>query len=676
MKKYINRLVILSGCAMALVACDENSWNDKLDGFEVPVQNDVQTIDYTMTSVDYATLAGLSTAKNYAGDKANELKAVGSQGYFTDVITAEEYVPFFLAQERFPYFALDNGSVVRVTYNTVAGQPDVVVGAVNADKYTVTTEDYMTAWGSEEDYTEAFAPSATAARNLPKILKAAYPDAAEGDYVIVNYKEAATDPVFNTPEEPEQPAYEMSSVLGSLVKGSTIDIKGLVVAVSTQGPIVADAAGSVFVYLPTNNSDLKVGDQVEITGASVSTYNYGFQIAKGSEAVVVGNQAVTNPTAKEWSAAEIDAFKEASLASGATPISPIYSKFTGTVTVSGNYINIVLDGTTVQVSPYGANADVKAALVDGSTVTFEGYVMALASKGKYLNTVITSVGDSKFSTLAVTSAASRAVEVASENLNAIYTFDGSAWTSPADMVVLNHADYQAMGQKYDNLSGTTPESVIPTYLTVKYPYAQADEVRYVVYNYYNGSATVIRCAECVYNGTEWTGGFNGTTVATAQFVKAAGEWVYSPDVTITLPAGKGIEISTLYYQTCVDWVAQNVENGAAYVSSYGNNEYYCGTSAYQGNVDLRPSAAKTQYAGYADMTDDEVVALEKTRFESEVFPAALAILHPDAAPTASGIIPVYTINFFYYDGVTKPATIIYHVTAPGKFEFQSCTWND
>lgn len=674
MKKYINRLVVLSGCALALVACDDNSWNDKLDGFEVPVQNNTQSIDYTMTSVDYATLAGLSTAKTYAGDNASDLKAVGSQGYFTDVITAEDYIPFFLGQERFPYFFADNGSVVRVTYNTTAGQPEKVVGVVNADKYTVTTEDYITAWGSDVDYTEAFAPSAAASRNLPKILKAAYPDAAAGDYVIVNYNQSATDPVFNTPEEP---AFEMSSVLGSLTKGSTIDIKGYVAAISTQGPIVTDAAGSVFVYLPSNNSELKVGDQVEISGASVSTYNYGFQIAKGAEAVVVGNQSVTAPAPKAWTGTEVDAFVSSSMASDATPVTPIYSKFTGTVSVSGSYINIKLDGTTVQVSPYGANNAVKEVLTDGATVTFEGYVMALASKGKYLNTVITKVGEQSFSTLAVAAGAvSRAVEVASESFNAIYTFDGSAWTAPSDMVVLNHSDYQAMGQKYDNLSGTTPEAVIPTYLGQKYPYAQADDVRYVVYNYYNGSATVIRCAECTFNGTEWTGGFNGTTVMTAQFVKTGGKWEYSPNVTITLPAGKGIEISTLYYQTCVDWVAANVENGPAYVSSYGNNEYYCGTSAYQGNVDLRPSAAKTQYAGYADMADEEVVALEKTRFESEVFPAALAILHPDAAPTASGIIPVYTINFYYYDGTTHAATIIYEVTAPATFEFQSCTWND
>ncbi|MDE6051536.1 MAG: hypothetical protein K2G08_07600, partial [Paramuribaculum sp.] len=273
--------------------------------------------------------------------------------------------------------------------------------------------------------------------------------------------------------------------------------------------------------------------------------------------------------------------------------------------------------------------------------------------------------------------ASRAVTVASTAENAMYMFDGSKWTAVANMTVLNHADYQAMGQSYDNLSGNSPKELLPTYLRQTYPYAQADDIRYVVYTYYNGSTNVTRCAECRYTGTEWTGGFNGTTVVTAQFVKKAGAWVYSPDVEITLPAGRGVAISTLYYQTCVDWVAANVPDGSAYVSSYGNNEYYCGTSAYQGNVDLRASAAKTQYPGYDSMTDDEVIALEKERFEKEVFPAALAIIHPDAAPTSKGVEPFYTIHFFYYTGsATLPATIIYQVTAPGVFTFQSCTWNE
>ena len=59
--------------------------------------------------------------------------------------------------------------------------------------------------------------------------------------------------------------------------------------------------------------------------------------------------------------------------------------------------------------------------------------------------------------------------------------------------------------------------------------------------------------------------------------------MYDPNVTITLPVGKGIEISTLYYQACTDWVFENIDkplgstgikSGMFYVTSYGNNEYY------------------------------------------------------------------------------------------------------
>ena len=253
MKKYINRLVILSGCAMALTACDDNSWNDKLDGFEVPDKNAAtQTVEYTMTQVDYATIAGLSTAKAEAeaNNAADALKAVGSLGYFSDEISAEDYIPFFLADERFPYFALSNGSAVKVTYETMAGQPAEVTGAVNAQKYTVSTDDYISAWDSDENYTEAFAPSCTAARNIPKILAAAYPDAAEGDYVIVTYNNAATDPVFGG--SAETPAFELTDLLGTAAAGQDLDVNGYVTAIDMQGFVLTDKGGSIYCYRGSN----------------------------------------------------------------------------------------------------------------------------------------------------------------------------------------------------------------------------------------------------------------------------------------------------------------------------------------------------------------------------------------------------------------------------------------
>lgn len=684
MNKYFNRFLAFGALSLVLTACSENTWNDKLDGFEVPSKDPAQTVSYTMTAADFTQLGKLKAAQAIAaGDPAHgipdysaEFAAAMAGGYFTPEIPAETYIPLFLAQPTCQYFSLPEGSAIKVTYRTTESQPECVVGALNAKQYKVTTEDYQKVWDSEENYCEAFAPSKTAAKNLPAVLKSAFPDAATGEYVIVNYKQSQTDPVFSATPDPG-PTFQPSAVLGNLTKGSSIDIKGTVMAVSTQGPIVADAAGSVFVYKPTNNADLQIGDQVAIS-STVDSYNYAFQIKSGSSPEVVGKAAsVTYPAPKTWTGAEIDKFVADAMASGATPVSPIYSKISGTVKVSGNYINVTLDGTTVQLSPYGVGTTAKALMTDGANLTFEGYVMAIASKGKYLNMVVTKVGDTKVESIASVrnSIKPLAVTVASETLNAIYYYDGSAWVSPSDMVVLNHADYQAMNQSYDNLSGSAPQTYLPIFLKQKYPYAQKDQIVYIVYTYYNGSANVTRCDQCVFDGSDWTVGYNNTTYVTSQFVKRGGKWSYSPDIVITLPAGRNQETSTLYYQACVDWVKNHVEGGANYVTSYGNNDYYTGASAYQGNVDLRPDKAIAQYAeGYAGMSDDEIVALMKERFEKQVLPAVLAELHPDAAPTASGIEPLCTVDFFYYNGTTNPAQIVYRITAKGVFTYESSKW--
>ncbi len=302
MKKYINRLVILSGCAMALTACDDNSWNDKLDGFEVPDKNAAtQTVEYTMTQVDYATIAGLSTAKAEAeaNNAADALKAVGSLGYFSDEISAEDYIPFFLADERFPYFALSNGSAVKVTYETMAGQPAEVTGAVNAQKYTVSTDDYISAWDSDENYTEAFAPSCTAARNIPKILAAAYPDAAEGDYVIVTYNNAATDPVFGG--SAETPAFELTDLLGTAAAGQDLDVNGYVTAIDMQGFVLTDKGGSIYCYRGSNYNDgsIVIGTQLSISG-TIASRNKSIQFGNAATIEIKGKQEVTYPAAKTF----------------------------------------------------------------------------------------------------------------------------------------------------------------------------------------------------------------------------------------------------------------------------------------------------------------------------------------------------------------------------------------
>ncbi len=669
MKKTIINISLAAGLAVAMASCSENYWNDhELDGFEKPGITDVQTIEYTLTDDDYALIAVNKTNKELAGDAlASQLRAVGTQCYFTPEISARDYVPAFLSDPSFPYFTLTDGSAIKLTYRVSEGMPEEVVAAASAQTYLVTEADYQEVWESDNDFVNAFAPSKAASRYVPSILAEAYPDAEEGDLVVASYQVASVDPVFNA--APDQPGDEFvpTDVIGTIAKGDQVEIAGYVAGICANGFIVADRSGAVFVYVGNsfNQADYAIGDEVNIAG-EVSSYNRGLQISGASATIeVTGKGTYTYPAPKQFTGVELDA----ALAREGDELA-VYGTMTGVVSVSGNNINIIVEGAeTAQGGVYYATDAQKALLVDGSTVTVTGYFIAIAGK-RYCNfvaTEITPAGAAKI--------ASRSVDIASEQENVMYVYNSGRWSVASGYTVLNHSDYQAMGQKYDNLSNDGPELYLANYCKVNFPYAVEGDIKYVVYNYYASSATTLRCDAYKFDGTEWSN-FTGVVTETSQFVMTGGKWIYDPNVTITLPAGKGIEISTLYFQTCVDWVAANIDKptGATYVTSYGNNEYYTGASAYQGNVDLRPGSARAQYAaGYEGMTDEEVVAVMKKRFESEVFPAALSVIHPDAN-VIPGVDVIYTINFSTYTGVTEEHVIRYQVVGPGQFEFIDCDW--
>ena len=217
----------------------------------------------------------------------------------------------------------------------------------------------------------------------------------------------------------------------------------------------------------------------------------------------------------------------------------------------------------------------------------------------------------------------------------------------------------------------------PLSLKQKFPYAQAETAKFVAYKYYSNNTTAYACTQFTFDGSKWEDSMtrDGVRSVTNQFVRRDGEWKLDPSIELTLPAGKNQPLSSWFFQACVDWVKENVPDGASFVTSYGNNDYYTGASAYQGNIDLRPGSARNQSSTYDDMTDDEIVALMKERFEKEVCPGVLATLYPNLAPVGD-FEPTVTILFFSYNGSsTTPGTIVCKAVAKGKFEVVSCDWD-
>ena len=79
------------------------------------------------------------------------------------------------------------------------------------------------------------------------------------------------------------------------------------------------------------------------------------------------------------------------------------------------------------------------------------------------------------------------------------------------------------------------------------------------------------------------------------------------------------------------------------------------------------------YTGYDGLSNEEITELMKKRFCTVVFPAALSKLHPDAKPI-DGMDVTYTFNITAYTGSAEEVTIVYLVTGPGQFSYQSSSW--
>ncbi|MDE7181288.1 MAG: hypothetical protein K2N88_08855 [Muribaculaceae bacterium] len=679
MKSNIKHLIVAGGALLALASCSENSWNDKyLNGFEGGyTPTDVQTVKYTLTANDYARLADNRFNKLLASQEgvSSELAAVKSQCYLNSAIPAEQYIPNLLKDSLFKYFTLSDGSAINLTYQEAGELPEIMAALNGATEYIVSDEDYQKVYDSETDYTASFSPSNPASKNIPSILAEGITGAKAGDYVVVNYNNSDVDPVFSTPDVPPTSEFTLSNVLtSSLTAGTDITVNGVVTAVCNAGIILTDQAGSILVYaskFPV--AEYNVGDQVVATGVT-SSYKNCLQIPYDDNLQKVGTQAYTYPAA-------VSLTPDYLLAADANtdPVLAVYGVMTGKVDISGNYYNVYFgDRTDVRGSLYNVPDNIKALLTNGETYDIEGYFTQTSKSGATVNAnfVVTAV---KAPATKGARKATRSVVVPSINLNSVYVYNGSKW-APADnsIFAVNPEDYAAMGLTHGNFSGTQATEFIPRLLANKFPYATADTEKYVVYKYFANGSTTFACAQYTYNGSEWADTFSqeGVHTVTSQFVKANGVWRLDPSVTLTLPAGRNQPLSTWFFQACVDWIRDNVPNGAAYITSYGNNEYYCGTSAYQGNVDLRAGSARNQYGeGYEGMSDEEIVDLMKKRFANEVCPGTLSVLYPDLAPIGT-MEPTVTINFFYYTGTsTKPAQVIYKVVAKATFELVEINWD-
>ena len=687
-KNIFSKIALMAGVALMGVGCQTDYFNDHyLPGYENGgTITDSKNFELVLSADDYAAIAKNSTNKAIAEEAGEEataaLAAIGKNKYFNDQLEAATYLPAWI---NAGYPTYDNGSMALVTYTVALEVPEEVVLMNAATEYTLTEEDYKTIWGSEEEYASAVTPKTV--NKLKNVLPIA-DDARAGEYVVVTYNYSAEEPATEEPNQPEQPAEAYTSVLGTAALDDVVEVRGYISAVSTQGPILTDATGSIILYKAADLG-LAVGDEVTVNG-TIRAYNWGFQIdySKGDTIVEkTGTTTVTYPEAMEITGAYADEL----LTSRADKNEyAYYVKMTGTVAVSGNYYNFNIPGAETAVgSIYGATDEVKSWLSDGMECTIYGYFFSISKTGdpkvaKYINFIVTSVepvSTPEVSTFALT--------VKSEKRYAYYKFNGTGY-EVADIVTIQPSDYRNMGQNYDNFTNPAQDNYLPKFLEESYPYAQEGDKKYVGY-VRRASGVNAWCVEEYVFSDAWA-----KTVYFAdkqdQFRKAEGEW--KVDRTLELDYTNTSSADTkAFYQYCVNWVYdfKDVPMGAPardnageilstdvvtidgakpagnyWVSNYGNNEFYTGASAYYGNVDWRPSAVKSGFAaaGMGNLSDDEILAKLKEN-TAEVYAEVLHYMYPEVT---SDDYKKVVIKVYCY-GPNKNYSFTFDVVDKGTFAY-------
>ena len=157
----------------------------------------------------------------------------------------------------------------------------------------------------------------------------------------------------------------------------------VVVALTTKGAVLSDGVKSIYAYGDAAAA-LKVGDGVSMS-AKKTTYNGVPELTDLADIFVDSEGNVVNyPEAKDITASVAEY----------TASEAEYIKFSGTLTVSGNYLNIAFDGVdtaTKQGSIVAPVEALNAASFDGKKITVTGFFNGLSSKGKFVNIIATKI---------------------------------------------------------------------------------------------------------------------------------------------------------------------------------------------------------------------------------------------------------------------------------------------
>ena len=224
--------------------------------------------------------------------------------------------------------------------------------------------------------------------------------------------------------------------------GKNYEVAATVVAMHTQGILIGDASGVMLTFLGEAPA-VAVNDAVTVKGTT-ELRNGVFRFGKeGLSVAKTGTSSYNTPAPEVMDGTAVTAYIATALENKAVYK---YVKYNGEFTVSGNYYNVVIAGTTTKGSvAYGKS---EWASFNGKPVTVEGWL--LGGTANYLQTMATSVTVDSSTPIVEISASQQfaATSPVAQTLN--YTVTNTTASAVTFAIEGTNADKFSLGAKTDN----------------------------------------------------------------------------------------------------------------------------------------------------------------------------------------------------------------------------------
>lgn len=224
--------------------------------------------------------------------------------------------------------------------------------------------------------------------------------------------------------------------------GKNYEVAATVVAMHTQGILIGDASGVMLAFLGEAPAEA-VNDAVTVKGTT-ELRNGVIQFGKeGLSVAKTGTSSYNTPAPEVMDGTAVTAYIATALENKAVYK---YVKYNGEFTVSGNYYNVVIAGTTTKGSvAYGKS---EWASFNGKPVTVEGWL--LGGTANYLQTMATSVTVDSSTPIVKISAPQQfaATSPVAQTLN--YTVTNTTASAVTFAIEGTNADKFSLGAKTDN----------------------------------------------------------------------------------------------------------------------------------------------------------------------------------------------------------------------------------